>query len=887
MSGAFDAYYTWLGIPPEESAGGVPNHYRLLGLALFESNPSVIDHAADRVLIHLRTLSSGPQAAEAQRIMNEVLTARICLLDPSQRQQYDALLRRRLGPAAAPSATPASSLRMPPAAAPPVPKAALAPQRPVAARPIAPVPLPKAQPLHATPVAPLPVQAQTLPAQAQPSATPAAPLIVDKSPAPTRRATARRKNDEANMPMAVVGIVKVVIGGLGGLSMALLIVWVFFRADPLGLFATESGKATTQGNKKPKVVVIERPADRQSASNVASRSSVNVTNPPVADNTAGDSPKASSSSTAIPAAASGDESPPPMPLPVQPVEPPQPAVTAEPVERLPQPPQAEQQAKLAELKQIYKSEFEASTRQGRETFPDFLLATADKVKSDPVARFVLFREAFTRLVAARQFDPAVEVVDRLDQEFVLDPFALRIHTLTKASETAKLPADKLRIVLCASELADLAMRRQRLGEATTLARMADGHARGLPDGELKNRIGALRAEVEKAAEQWGPVDRARQALAADPSDAAAAAVDGRYRCLVEGDWQAGLALLAKSNDQQLAAAAQQDAAGVTANTSAAALGDLWYELAKSDSKLAAFYARARHWYRQAAASTTGLEQIRVQQRVEQIEAMSLPERLLADAPSAEDAPLPSFVAMFSQTPSFQPVDLFRFVKNNELILSPWDYADQNARSREAGVDSDPKVGYGRLPAHFTPPREYQMSLEVVRLLPYSSSTRARSSEATGPLVLGLVGPRGQFAALIDLPVGGQYVSSLAVAGASGADNNPTLVRHASPLVRASYVGGSGGSVVACQVRRTSVTVLVDGRVACQYEGDLGKLVLPKEWAIADKQAVMLGAHLAAYNVRNWRIEPVPKEGPPAFATQPPPGQPFPPGFAPPPPAFSP
>ena len=69
MSEAFDAYYTWLGIPPEESAGGVPNHYRLLGLTPFESNPSVIDHAADRVLIHLRTLSSGPQGAEAQRII--------------------------------------------------------------------------------------------------------------------------------------------------------------------------------------------------------------------------------------------------------------------------------------------------------------------------------------------------------------------------------------------------------------------------------------------------------------------------------------------------------------------------------------------------------------------------------------------------------------------------------------------------------------------------------------------------------------------------------------------------------------------------------------------------------------------------------------------------
>ena len=36
----FDPYHKWLGIPPKDQP---PNHYRLLGVDLFESDPDVID----------------------------------------------------------------------------------------------------------------------------------------------------------------------------------------------------------------------------------------------------------------------------------------------------------------------------------------------------------------------------------------------------------------------------------------------------------------------------------------------------------------------------------------------------------------------------------------------------------------------------------------------------------------------------------------------------------------------------------------------------------------------------------------------------------------------------------------------------------------------------
>jgi hypothetical protein len=93
LSGDFDPYHRWLGIPPKDQP---PNHYRLLGLDLFESDPEVIRDAADRQMAHVRTYQLGPHVDLSQQLLNELATARICLLDLAKKGAYDAALRRRL-----------------------------------------------------------------------------------------------------------------------------------------------------------------------------------------------------------------------------------------------------------------------------------------------------------------------------------------------------------------------------------------------------------------------------------------------------------------------------------------------------------------------------------------------------------------------------------------------------------------------------------------------------------------------------------------------------------------------------------------------------------------------------------------------------------------------
>ena len=92
MSKPFNPYIDWLGIPENQLP---PTHYRLLGVETFETNTTAISNAADRVMLFIRTFQMGQHSDESQRILNEIAAARVCLLNPEKKAEYDESLREK------------------------------------------------------------------------------------------------------------------------------------------------------------------------------------------------------------------------------------------------------------------------------------------------------------------------------------------------------------------------------------------------------------------------------------------------------------------------------------------------------------------------------------------------------------------------------------------------------------------------------------------------------------------------------------------------------------------------------------------------------------------------------------------------------------------------
>ena len=246
---AFDPYLNWLGIPVHEQP---PNFYRLLGVVLFESNPAVIEQAADRQSLTVGAYQGGPQGELCQRLLSEIAMARFNLLDPQQKASYDSHLQGMLahrGERAV--AAPPPPGYAPPAMPRPAPSQPVyAPQamQPPRARPLAAfrggMQVPAAMPV-ATPVAaPFPV-ARAVSNGAAPAAPPAIPPAAPQRPMdeleslaaqPSKRRRPTKKKRKADYSKeimfggiaAAAGVVLVIIyiaaqgpgktgfGGIGG-----------------------------------------------------------------------------------------------------------------------------------------------------------------------------------------------------------------------------------------------------------------------------------------------------------------------------------------------------------------------------------------------------------------------------------------------------------------------------------------------------------------------------------------------------------------------------------------------------------------------------------------------------------------------------------------------
>lgn len=269
---SFDPYYHWLGIPPREQP---PNHYRLLGIELFEPNEDVISFAADRQMAHLRAFQNSKQAADSQRLLNEVSAARVCLLSSERRAAYDAELRERLAERSSAAQSHPSHLTPPDHAPPHHRGPVVPPEIAVAPPPILAVPsaemsavamqnveVPATQdpgpetPFYSSLASPAPtVYAETPQSDRAPSVetvattashgvstTPAnrpiplsAPQSSSSAPAAqpfvvtSSSRTARRRPKNAG-----VELFKIVAGGAFGCVIALALLWFGFGVDPVG-----------------------------------------------------------------------------------------------------------------------------------------------------------------------------------------------------------------------------------------------------------------------------------------------------------------------------------------------------------------------------------------------------------------------------------------------------------------------------------------------------------------------------------------------------------------------------------------------------------------------------------------------------------------------------
>ncbi|HUY35834.1 MAG TPA: hypothetical protein VMV69_24035, partial [Pirellulales bacterium] len=211
MHESFDPYRKWLGIrSPERPL----NHYQLLGLEAFEDDLETISNAAEQRMTFVRTLALSQYADITQRVLNELASAKVSLLNPDKKLAYDKQLRAHMAAAAAP---PVATPQRPP----------VSPQRPIVSPPTVSVRLPPPARIAPPRTAPPGIAPPRPAAEFEPAPMPLMPDLPPWSGAPAVRhrpsplATRRARGRSASMrlwPFAAFGGLLAVIVLVGVIS---------------------------------------------------------------------------------------------------------------------------------------------------------------------------------------------------------------------------------------------------------------------------------------------------------------------------------------------------------------------------------------------------------------------------------------------------------------------------------------------------------------------------------------------------------------------------------------------------------------------------------------------------------------------------------------------
>lgn len=547
--GSFDPYYTWLGIPPDEQPA---DHYRLLGLRLFESHPDAISNAADRQLMMLRTFQTGAHSTESRQLLGEVLAAKICLLNPEQKAAYDEHLRR-------------SDLS----------------------------------------------DASTSKASAD--ASEVAEALRDLGPLRRARAgaTVRRKPLRSLM---LLGIAITVAAGAVFTFMAWRGQPDSPAAQGPSLPQTASTGGTAAQAPEVKPAEANRlPSPTHDAEPPAPTVGETHRIEPVTETRAAASPVPATIADKPAGAGGWLFGPTPKPdqiadAPTAPVAPAGAAVEKPTGEAdladgpKPAPDAAAVDDARHRVKEAYAQEFRQTAAHYRLALAARLIKQAAQTDIPAPEQGALLLEAKDLAVQGKDPVLARAALDDLSARFEIDFVPDRIDVLTTAIRDAHSVLD-IRVLL--GHLTDLARQTADSEHADTV------RAAFRPLAMAARKVGgaALTEPVEqqeKVAQYWQQL--ARLAAKADESGADANLARGRFLCLVKQDWTPGLALLAKSDDEGLRDPAKRLAVAPGDTGAQLALADAWWAMAekiRDPVARAIVVEAARHWYEQTLPSLAG------------------------------------------------------------------------------------------------------------------------------------------------------------------------------------------------------------------------------------------------------------------------------------------
>lgn len=619
MSEKFDPYHKWLGIPAQDQP---PNHYRLLGLELFESDPDVITTAADGRMAQVKRFQTGKYSALSQRLLNEIAAAKVCLLNPRQKADYDAQLRSQLAEQQqhAAGGADAQRARKPPARGPAVAAAATtgagsasvasylaSRRRPV--RPTLKVATLAAAGLLAAGLCGL--TAWLVWMQASGTAGPQTALNHGAdSAAPDGASGSHLVPGSQTGPQSAAGPGPTRPGSPPPDVLAQPVEPPVPGGEPTPAVGAWPGAAPGESaapgapSEQPAQAFLPRPLaqliDPEDAGQTALEQGPG--NPEQSPENAGKGPDAGQETTGPQGAG------------------PETTAAAPPAQgKLPVPDAQACREAEQQIRAVFSRELaEADTAEKKRRLAELFYQQGREVLNEPHIRFVAVQMAGRLAAESGEIELALATADWLGQRYAVDTLETKAQllevVLAAPGIAAQTAAAAEGVFQSAMALAATAAAEDEYDAAGQLLRVAVMAARRTRDPACLRQTTVFQRELDRQQTGFRAAQAALELLAAQPDNPEANLTAGRWYCFQKGDWAKGLPYLSRGSDAGLAQLAAQDLAGANDPASQVRMADEWGKLARraQGTEQIAIADRAAAYYEKALPALEGLEKLRAE-----------------------------------------------------------------------------------------------------------------------------------------------------------------------------------------------------------------------------------------------------------------------------------
>lgn len=245
------------------------------------------------------------------------------------------------------------------------------------------------------------------------------------------------------------------------------------------------------------------------------------------------------------------------------------------------PSSAQQDAARAKLKERFRSDFSKAKK------PEALAALAERLvkeletAEDGPAAYALLSEAGALLARSGDLKLAFETVAARADKFDGAVVPLKAY----AALSAAAPTTREQAVALHAMVLELTREAGLAGKSDLATQVSASLVNALKRPAFKGlRDDAVRNSklVAAASEAFTAASPAAEKLKSDPNDPAASLAWGRFLCFYHEDWQAGLPLLAQSQDKTWAPIAKRELAPPDNPADLLKLGDDWFNAGDKD-----------------------------------------------------------------------------------------------------------------------------------------------------------------------------------------------------------------------------------------------------------------------------------------------------------------